>query len=52
MKKLLFPILAAAMLASCGDDGNDPDKSNYISRADIEGVRLIYTVPNDEGIGE
>lgn len=52
MKKLLFPILAAAVLASCGDDGNDPDKSNYISRADIEGVRLIYTVPNDEGLGE
>lgn len=52
MKKLLFPILAAAVLASCGDDGNDPDKSNYISRADIEGVRLIYTVPNDEGSGE
>ena len=52
MKKLLFQILAAAVLASCGDDGNDPDKSNYISRADIEGVRLIYTVPNDEGLGE
>lgn len=52
MKKLLFPILAAAVLASCGGDDNDPDKSNYISRADIEGVRLIYTVPNDEGLGE
>lgn len=44
MKKLLFPVLAAAMLASCGDDGSDPDKSNYIARADMEGVRLVYTI--------
>lgn len=32
------------MLASCGDDGGDPDKSNYIARADMEGVRLVYTI--------
>lgn len=44
MKKLLFPVLAAAMLASCGDDGGDPDKSNYITHTDMEGVRLVYTI--------
>ena len=52
MKKTLLPFLLAAVLASCGETGeNEPPEPDYVTRADMEGVSLIYFVPDDGGTG-
>ena len=52
MKRILLPFIAAAVLASCGETNEpEPPEPDYVNHADMEGVRLIYTVPDDEGTG-